>query len=206
MLTISKANIEVGEGEVVVEPGDQISHSVARAALARVAEEASRQPMLVRRLARKHQLAYGLRKAVKKVLRCRALSFTLCLGSVDLSHDPSILGIGPDTGWGLEYSLEERTSPNSPPHLLDSLLGVRWDLAALPLSHRLVTSLTLRVTLKHEMLVKVEAVTLEGPPTSNYRTACLESRPELLTTELAKEVVRPKRGNQIKRRKVVSQE
>jgi len=37
-------------------------------------------------------------------------------------------------------------------------------------------------------LVKVEAVTLEGPPTSNYRTACLESRPELLTTELAKEV------------------
>ena len=90
--------LQVGEGEVVVEPGDQISHSVARAALARVAEEASRQPMLVRRLARKHQvvlkmlnhghynqltpqLAYGLRKAVKKVLRCRALSFTLCLGN-----------------------------------------------------------------------------------------------------------------------------
>ena len=41
---------------MVVEPGDQISHSVARAALARVAEEASRQPMLVRRLARKHQV------------------------------------------------------------------------------------------------------------------------------------------------------
>ena len=29
-------------------------------------------------------------------------------GSVDLSHDPIILGIGPDTGWGLEYRLEER--------------------------------------------------------------------------------------------------
>ena len=71
MLTISKGNIEVGncrwtyfldpdrqvgEEEVVVEPGDQISPSVARSALARVAEEASRQPMLVRRLARKHQV------------------------------------------------------------------------------------------------------------------------------------------------------
>ena len=51
-----KTLLQVGEGEVVVEPGDQISHSVARAALARVAEEASRQPMLVRRLARKHQV------------------------------------------------------------------------------------------------------------------------------------------------------
>ena len=39
-----------------MEPGAQISPSVARAALARVAEEASRQPMLVRRLARKHQV------------------------------------------------------------------------------------------------------------------------------------------------------
>ena len=47
---------QVGEEEVIVEPGDQISPSVARAALARVAEEASRQPMLVRRLARKHQV------------------------------------------------------------------------------------------------------------------------------------------------------
>ena len=73
MLTISKGNIEVGvwrcwgsnfelpvpqvlEEEVIVEPGAQISPSVARAALARVAEEASRQPMLVRRLARKHQV------------------------------------------------------------------------------------------------------------------------------------------------------
>ena len=41
---------------MVVEPGDQISPSLARAALARVAEEASKQPMLVRRLARKHQV------------------------------------------------------------------------------------------------------------------------------------------------------
>ena len=47
---------QVGEEEVTVETGDQISPSVARAALARVAEEASRQPMLVRRLARKHQV------------------------------------------------------------------------------------------------------------------------------------------------------
>ena len=39
-----------------VEPGDQISPSVAKAALARVAEEASKQPMLIRRLARKHQV------------------------------------------------------------------------------------------------------------------------------------------------------
>ena len=41
---------------MIVEPGDQISPSVARAALDKVAEEASRQPMLVRRLARKHQV------------------------------------------------------------------------------------------------------------------------------------------------------
>ena len=33
---------------------------------------------------------------------------------------------------------------NSPPHTLDMLLGVRWDLAASSLSHRLVTNLTLR--------------------------------------------------------------
>ena len=82
---------------MIVESGDQISPSVARAALARVAEEASRQPMLVRRLARKHQvnsfaffclfitaifpqLSYGLRKVVRKALRGRALSFTSCLG------------------------------------------------------------------------------------------------------------------------------
>ena len=32
----------------------------------------------------------------------------LRLGGVDLSHDPFILGISPDTGWGLEYRLEER--------------------------------------------------------------------------------------------------
>ena len=37
-----------------------------------------------------------------------------------------------------------RSSPNCLPHSLDTLLGVRWDLAASPLSHRLVTSLTLR--------------------------------------------------------------
>ena len=56
---------QVGEEEVVVEPGDQISPSVARAALARVAEEASKQPMLVRRLARKHQV--------------KSIAFALCL-------------------------------------------------------------------------------------------------------------------------------
>ena len=52
----SLTNTQVGEEEVIVEPGDQISPSVARAALDKVAEEASRQPMLVRRLARKHQV------------------------------------------------------------------------------------------------------------------------------------------------------
>ena len=41
---------------MTVEPGDQISPSVARAALDRVAEEAARQPMLVLRLARQHQV------------------------------------------------------------------------------------------------------------------------------------------------------
>ena len=72
-----------------------------------------------------------------------------------------------------------RSTLNRLPHTLDTLLGVRWDLAASPLSHRLVTSLILRweefvfleniniyssclrVTLKHELLVKVEAVTME---------------------------------------------
>ena len=37
-----------------------------------------------------------------------------------------------------------RSTLNRLPHTLDTLLGVRWDLAASPLSHRLVTSLILR--------------------------------------------------------------
>ena len=35
-------------------------------------------------------------------------SYSYSTGSVDLSHDPCVLGISPDTGWGLEYRLEER--------------------------------------------------------------------------------------------------
>ena len=37
-----------------------------------------------------------------------------------------------------------RSTLNRLPHTLDTLLGVRWDLAASSLSHRLVTSLILR--------------------------------------------------------------